>query len=106
MDELEIGVQLGLSDQQVRANPVAAVRKYLQQHDDAMAKLKKNRTYIVKPVNSAMGKGIFLVTSVDQLYVNHLYVGETSYGNGSGNSNGNGNGNGNGNSNSNGNGNN
>ena len=35
LDELEIGVQLGLSDQQVRANPVAAVRKYLQQHDDA-----------------------------------------------------------------------
>jgi hypothetical protein len=45
----------------------------LRTRDDALATLKRKRTYIVKPVNSAMGRGIFLVTSIDQLYATPLF---------------------------------
>ena len=40
----------------------------LQKHDAALTKRGKAHCYIVKPVNSAMGRGIFLITSTDQLY--------------------------------------
>eukprot|EP00729_Bicosta_minor_P010733 gene10733-29476_t len=46
----------------------------LQKHDVNLSKRGKAHSYIVKPVNSAMGRGIFLITSVDQLYNNSHFT--------------------------------
>jgi hypothetical protein len=49
---------------------IPAETSALKAHGDAMAKTGRRCSYIVKPVNSSMGRGIFLITRPDQLYAN------------------------------------